>query len=61
MSDFPQKSRDDLRPSSNSFPKKQIREGWGAENEAANPPNTPSMETPKQNPSINPYADYECD
>jgi hypothetical protein len=41
-------------------PKKHIGSDWGAHNEAAHSPNTPSMEQAKTNPSVNPYADY-CD
>jgi hypothetical protein len=57
---FPVTERTDVLPSDNSFPKKKIREGWGAETEAANMPNTPSMTQYKRVSSINLYADY-CD
>lgn len=59
-SDFPVTKRTDVLPSANSFDKKSIGKDWGAENSAANDPNTPSMSAYKHKVSINPYADY-CD
>lgn len=44
MSNYPETSRDDLRPSKNSFPEKHIRKDWGAEEHAANKPNDPGRE-----------------
>lgn len=61
MSDkFPQTSRTDILPEKNSFPSKSIGKDWGATNEAANAPNTPSMSQAKDNPSPNLIANY-CD
>ncbi len=57
---FPVTERTDVLPGPNSFAKKHIGEDWGAEKEAANMPNTPSMEQYKRVSSFNPYADY-CD
>jgi hypothetical protein len=41
-------------------PKKSIGKDWGAHNEAAHKPNTPTMTQATTNASVNPYADY-CD
>lgn len=58
VADYPVKYREDVLPSANSFPKKSIGKDWGAETEAANAPNTPSMETAKHDASINWISDY---
>lgn len=57
---FPVTTVSGMAPSANSFPKKSIKDGWGATNEAANAPNTPSMSTFKGKSSVGQYADY-CD
>lgn len=59
MSDFPVTKRTDVLPSENSFPKKSIGKDWGGEDEAANPPNTPTMGFAKHKTSTNLICDYD--
>lgn len=60
MPDYPVRFRDDVLPSSNSFPKKSIGKDWGGETEAANAPNTPTMKQAKDDGSPNLIERY-CD
>ena len=57
---YPVTERTDVLPAEYSNPKKHIGADWGAEESAANDPNSPSMSTFKSKSSIDPYADY-CD
>jgi hypothetical protein len=53
-------SKGDVSPSKNTFDKKSIGKDWGAETDAANAPNTPSMSQRKYWPTVNSTDDY-CD
>lgn len=55
---YPVTERTDVLPATYSNPKKSIGKDWGGEEEAANRPNTPSMEQFKRESSTHPYADY---